>query len=289
MKNKLLPLSLILVLSYIIISCGKEEEKPLPIETKKETQVDTAKNESKTISYTSLTLTGATQLRKLLDSFSYDQLLLIQKINRLDLAHFRQGYVLMIPSDFTDSSSLSPYPFSISTLDSIPKILFVNRRIQAFGAYQNGKLIHWGPTSTGKRKTPTPPGLYFTNWKKELAHSTVNNEWDLPWNFNIANFDGISLHQFDLPGYPASHSCVRLLKEDAMWFFTWGDEWVLSKNGSSIEKYGTPVIVFDEYDYKLKKPLWKNLNNSPVTASTNRLQLDSIFNIHKDEIAKKAR
>lgn len=289
MNNKLHPLPLILVLIFIATSCSKLEEKPPPVETKKETPVDTTRKEPKTISYTSLTLTGAAQLRKLLDSFSYDQLLLIQKINRLDLAHFRQGYVLMIPSDYTDSTSLYPYPLRINSLDSIPKILFVNRRIQAFGAYENGKLIRWGATSTGKRKTPTPPGLYFTNWKKELAHSTVNNEWDLPWNFNIANFDGISLHQFDLPGYPASHSCVRLLKEDAMWFFTWGDEWILSRNGSSIAKYGTPVIVFDEYDYKLKRPLWKTLESSPVAASTNQQQLDSIFRIHKDEVEKKAR
>jgi len=156
MKNKLLPLSLILVFSYLIMSCGKEEEKPLPIETKKETQVDTTRKKLKTISYTSLTLTGASQLRKLLDSFSYNQLLIIQKINRLDLAHFRQGYVLMVPSDFADSASLSPYPLSISSLDGIPKILFVNRRIQAFGAYENGKLVRWGATSTGKQKTPTP-------------------------------------------------------------------------------------------------------------------------------------
>ncbi|HEY6171175.1 MAG TPA: L,D-transpeptidase [Candidatus Kapabacteria bacterium] len=266
-------------------SCTKEkQEEPLPKVTEKPAP---AKEEPPSLKYTSFTITGARELQKLIDSVSFDELLLIQKINRLDRAHFRQGYVLMLPSSFSDTSSISPYPSKIASLTEIRKILFVNRRIQAFGIYENGQLVRWGPTSTGKKKTPTPTGLYYTNWKKELTRSTIDNGWELPWNVNIANFEGISLHQFDLPGYPASHSCVRLLKEDAQWIFNWAEEWVLAKGGAQVLIHGCPVVIFDEYDHTVKTPIWKNVSNNPLSANTNTGQLDSIFAVYKDTIIER--
>jgi hypothetical protein len=46
---------------------------------------------------------------------------------------------------------------------------------------------------------------------------------DLRWNFNIENKLGVGWHS--LPGYPASHSCLRL--EDAKLLYEWADEWQL--------------------------------------------------------------
>jgi len=37
----------------------------------------------------------------------------------------------------------------------------------------------------------------------------------------------VSFHKFDLPGYPASHGCVRLPEEDAKWIYDWADHWTL--------------------------------------------------------------
>jgi hypothetical protein len=269
-------------------SCTEEKKEQPPPKVVTEKPV-AAKEEPVSLRYRTFAITGARDLQKLVDSVSADQLLLMQKINRLDRAHFRQGYVLLLPSDFSDSTNISPYPPKLASLAEVKKILFVNRRIQAFGIYENGVLVRWGPTSTGKKKTPTPPGLYYTNWKKELTRSTIDNGWELPWNVNIANFEGISLHQFDLPGYPASHSCVRLLAEDAQWIFNWAEEWVLSKGGSQILIHGCPVVIFDEYDHTLKTPIWKNLHTNPLSANTNNSQLDSIFTVYKDTIIERQR
>ena len=110
----------------------------------------------------------------------------------------------------------------------------------------------------GKRTTPTPVGLYFTNWKAKETISTVNEEWILPWAFNIDNFNGISIHQFELPGYPASHACARLLQKDAEWIYYWAEQWVLTKDRNKVRAYGTPVIIYGKYDYH-STPLWKRL------------------------------
>lgn len=282
-------LHLVLILSACCLSACTKEKQEQPLPTVITEKPIAAKKEPASLRYTSFVITGARDLQKLVDSLSADEILLIEKINRLDRAHFRQGYVLMLPSDFSDSIHISPYPSKIASLVEVKKILFVHRRIQAFGVYENGALVRWGPTSTGKKKTPTPPGLYYTNWKKELTRSTIDNGWELPWNVNIANFEGISLHQFDLPGYPASHSCVRLLGEDAQWIFNWAEEWVLSKGGSQILIHGCPVVIFDEYDHTLKTPIWKSLHTNPLSANTNTGQLDSIFAIYKDTIMERQR
>ena len=63
-----------------------------------------------------------------------------------------------------------------------------------------------------------------------VKHSTFDDSWVMPFYFNIDTKEGIALHQFDLPGYPASHGCVRLLKEDAVWFYSWGEQWLWRKD-----------------------------------------------------------
>jgi len=36
------------------------------------------------------------------------------------------------------------------------------------------------------------------------------------------NKRGHSFHQYELPGHPASHGCIRLLERDATWIYDWG-------------------------------------------------------------------
>ena len=150
----------------------------------------------------------------------------------------------------------------LETLKDVKKMVFFSYPIQAYALYENGELIKWGPTSMGKKSAQTKRGLMFANWKKELAISTVDSEWKLPYNFNIHNTMGIGWHEYDLPGFPASHSCLRLLRDDAKFMYDWADQWILNKGGASVKANGTPVIVFGDYAWGGKKP-WKNLSADP--------------------------
>ena len=90
----------------------------------------------------------------------------------------------------------------------------------------------------------------------------------MKWYFNLANFQGVSMHQYALPGYPASHACVRLYKEDAIWLYNWADEWILKD--SKISVYGTPVVIFGTYPFNQRKPwllLAENSNAMEITSS----------------------
>ena len=222
---------------------------------------------------------GAKSLAELKAKFGDEGFSLILKINRTDADHVRRGGVLFVPEAIDDPASVAPFPVELKQAASIDKLILVSRRVQAFGAYEDGKLVFWGPTSTGKRATPTPAGLYHTNWKSKLTRSTVDSSWVLPWCFNLDNFQGISFHQYDLPGYPASHGCVRLLEEDAMWIYSWAEQWMLSKPGGSLLAHGTPVIIFGEYRYGQTQP-WKRLASDPNAATVSSGEVDEALGRH---------
>jgi hypothetical protein len=142
------------------------------------------------------------------------------------------------------------------------KLLLVSLRVQAFAAYDSGRLVRWGPVSSGRKAMPTPVGLYHTNWKDERRVSTFDEEWLLLWYMNLHNFQGVSLHQYELPGRPASHSCLRLLEVDARWLYAWCEQWTLAPDHRTIVKHGTPVVVFGEWRWGRRAP-WKRLPEHP--------------------------
>jgi lipoprotein-anchoring transpeptidase ErfK/SrfK len=210
------------------------------------------------------------------------------KMNRIDKRHIHTGDSLVIPDASADLMGIAPFPIQLEIARKIPKLVLVSRRVQAFGAYESGRLVRWGPTSTGKKSTPTPAGLYHANWKAKQRRSSVNQSWILPWCFNLDDTAGISFHQFDLPGYPASHGCVRLLEEDAKWVYDWADQWTLSRIDQSILAFGTPVVVFGDYKYG-ERPLWKRVADDPGAMDISVAETESALNQHLATIEVKAR
>jgi hypothetical protein len=198
------------------------------------------------------------------------ELLTVLKINRIDASHAR-GRQLMVPDSIGAELAYSPLPDTIPALVGIPKFVLVSRRVQAFGAYEYGTLVRWGPTSTGKEATPTDSGLFFTNWKSKRAISTDDPSWILNWYVNFIAMKGVAFHEYDLPGRPASHGCVRLLQVDAFWMFRWTDEWVPGR-GSLVKDYGTPVLVMGDFDYHAPSP-WAGLAERP---DADRLSLQEV-------------
>jgi len=225
------------------------------------------------------------ELQSRLGADSFEAML---KLNRIDRRHIHVGDLLVIPRANADLMSAAPFPIQLEVARNIPKLVLVSRRVQAFGAYESGMLVRWGPTSTGKKSTPTPAGLYHANWKARKTRSSVNASWILPWCFNLDNRAGVAFHQFDLPGYPASHGCVRLIEEDAKWIYDWAEQWTLSKIDQSILALGTPVVIFGDYTYG-EKPVWKRLAEDPGATGISIADIDIALNRHLATIATRTR
>jgi hypothetical protein len=257
---------------FILHACEEEKKEP-----KQPYFLDTVVVKPKLIKYYFYPAEGLKTLTKLNEEFGPERKKIILALNRLDSKNIKRGDSLIVPDTvYNDIIPYSPFSKHVPILDSVKKFLIFSYPIQAFAAYEFGKLVRWGPTSLGKRSTTTPTGLFHTNWKSKETISTVDSSWILPWAFNLDNFEGVSMHQFDLPGYPASHACCRLLDTDAEWIFYWAEQWILTKDGEKIIAYGTPVIIYGKYDNKNPRP-WKNMVSNPKVTLIKRKEIEEII------------
>lgn len=184
---------------------------------------------------------------------------LMEKLNRCDRLHLARLTEVVVPEVWTDPElAYSPLPELWPWASAHAKALVVHQPLQLFGAYERGRLVQWGPVSTGRAETPTPSGLFNLTWKSKSRRSTDNAEWILNWYFNFVNSRGVSFHEFELPGRPASHACVRLLQRDAQWVYAWGDQWRISPDGREIITPGTPVAVLGTDEFRRPGP-WRSI------------------------------
>lgn len=198
----------------------------------------------------------------LADANDNAEMLIVLAVNRTDKANLAKMDSIVVPKDPSgDIAYYLPFPFEVSALNEVSKIILFSYATQTFATYEYGYLIRTGPTNMGRKADKTPTGLFFTNWKAEKTTSTFNDEWDLKWNFNIANKLGVGWHQYELPGYPASHSCLRLQERDAKYLYDWADEWVL-EDKQTVKLKGTPVVIFGSYDFDAPKPWYRLVKKS---------------------------
>lgn len=200
---------------------------------------------------------------------------LVFAINRTDRSNFSRMDSVIIPSDLSyNLANYLPFPLEVNYLKDIDKLIFFSYPTQTFAAYEKGILVYTGPTNMGRENKLTPTGLFYTNWKAKVTTSTINPKWILHWNVNILNKEGVGWHEYSMPGYPVSHSCLRLQKKDARYLYYWADEWVLADKYSVLVK-GTPVIVFGKYDFSSPKP-WLKLISNPHSLEITENEIQKI-------------
>jgi len=92
-----------------------------------------------------------------------------------------------------------------------PMLLLVNVKTQRAVLYRNGVPIGATTVSTGRPGHSTPTGV-FTILEKQVEHySTKYDSAPMPYMERLTWY-GVALHAGNLPGYPASHGCIRMPK-----------------------------------------------------------------------------
>jgi hypothetical protein len=224
--------------------------------------------------FTARRIRSRTDLRNLRKELGKEGTLLLEKTNRRDVDHIRPKVEVAVPRPPFDFAAYSPFPMELGCLADIPKAILVSLRVQAFGAYESGRLVRWGPVSTGASKHQTPAGLYHTNWRSRRKVSTLDSHWIMPWYFNLHTSMGVAFHQYAVPGRPQSFGCIRLLGEDARWIYSWAEAWIPPRvSGGPPRAFGTPVVVFGSYDYGSPPP-WRGLALDPSAADVDSGSLE---------------
>ena len=80
---------------------------------------------------------------------------------------------------------------------------------QTMHVYRNGILIGRSTVSTGSKGNATPGGVFSILEKKQEHYSKKYDNAPMP-NMQRLTWTGIAMHSGNLPGYPASHGCIRL-------------------------------------------------------------------------------
>lgn len=91
---------------------------------------------------------------------------------------------------------------------------------QRIRVYDNGVLFAESPISSGTASNPTPTGIFSIIGKSKFHRSNLYSNAPMPYMQRIT-WSGIALHEGQLPGYPASHGCIRLPRDFALKLWSW--------------------------------------------------------------------
>jgi hypothetical protein len=126
-----------------------------------------------------------------------------------------QGAKTSAPVDLPPSQ-LKPGEFiwAAEAVPAGPLVMVISLDEQLAYLYRNGLRIGVSTVSTGKKGYETPTGV-FTILQKHIDHrSNLYNDAPMPYMQRLT-WGGVALHAGNLPGYPASHGCIRLPYEFA--------------------------------------------------------------------------
>ncbi len=115
------------------------------------------------------------------------------------------------PSPFdTDLATLKPgqWIWDSDIAPAGPMMVVVNLAIQQAWVYRNGVRIGASTISSGRKGYRTPTGIFQILQKNKDHRSNLYDDAPMPYMQRLT-WDGIALHAGNLPGYPASHGCIR--------------------------------------------------------------------------------
>jgi hypothetical protein len=90
-----------------------------------------------------------------------------------------------------------------------PVVVLVSLPLQTMHVYRNGILVGRTSISSGTKGHQTPTGVFTILEKKETHRSKKYDNAPMP-NMQRLTWSGIAMHSGNLPGYPASHGCIRM-------------------------------------------------------------------------------
>lgn len=201
-----------------------------------------------------------------LDSRSRLQQLLVTAIFSLAMA----ASLGVRAADLDPDLQPGEYQWRTDIPDDGPTVIVVSLPEQRLHVYRGGQRIGVSTVSSGKPGKETPTGVFPILQKKRAHRSNLYNDAPMPYMQRLT-WDGIALHAGRIPGYPASHGCIRLPHAFAEQLF------------ELTERDSTLVVVADDatHDVSVTRPG----DRAPVDAWTGQSVATRVAPEHQGGVA----
>jgi lipoprotein-anchoring transpeptidase ErfK/SrfK len=101
-----------------------------------------------------------------------------------------------------------------------PLIISISIAQQKLRVYDANGLFAESSVSTGMPGHPTPMGVFSVIQKQKFHRSNIYSGAPMPFMQRIT-WSGVAMHAGVLPGYPASHGCIRMPPAFAVKMYNW--------------------------------------------------------------------
>lgn len=101
-----------------------------------------------------------------------------------------------------------------------PLVIVVSIDRQKVTIYDSNGAFAESPVSTGMKGHSTPMGVFSVIQKHKFHHSNIYSGAPMPYMQRIT-WSGVAMHAGVLPGYPASHGCIRMPMAFAVKMWNW--------------------------------------------------------------------
>jgi lipoprotein-anchoring transpeptidase ErfK/SrfK len=142
-----------------------------------------------------------------------------------------------------------------------PLIIAVSIEQQKVRVYDSNGLFAESPVSTGMKGHSTPMGVFSIIQKHKMHRSNIYSGAPMPYMQRIT-WSGVAMHAGALPGYPASHGCIRMPMAFAMKMWNWtrmGARVVITPGQITPASFAHPLLVAQKV---VPQPL---IANDPAT------------------------
>jgi lipoprotein-anchoring transpeptidase ErfK/SrfK len=126
-----------------------------------------------------------------------------------------------------------------------PLIIAISIEKQVLKIYDANGTFAETPISTGTRGHSTPMGVFSVIQKHKYHHSNIYSGAPMPYMQRIT-WSGVAMHAGVLPGYPASHGCIRMPMNFAVKMWGWtrmGARVVISPGELTPESFSHPLLA----------------------------------------------
>ena len=113
-----------------------------------------------------------------------------------------------------------PIVIKETTKPNGPLLIAISIEEQRLKVYDSNGLYAETPISTGMRGHSTPMGVFSVIGKEKFHRSNIYSGAPMPYMQRIT-WSGVAMHAGVLPGYPASHGCIRMPMNFAVRMYGW--------------------------------------------------------------------